>query len=213
MRVAIVGCGVAGSFLSLQLGRLGHDVVVLEKGLAPEVMRKGRPDDGRHIGVLLNARGIYHLRKWVTSNELSQVSRPLQGRCVHPHLNSVISQKLSTANTFEVWDKKHLALDREALVQLLVQKSTHLSNVQFLFNHKVERLRPLSGGIIRLRATPFSFAKNDQQMSFQDESFEGEFDLVVGCDGVGSVVRDHIHSAERDFHYTVRYTSCFVFLF
>tara|TARA_B100000749_G_scaffold280223_1_gene275458 strand:+ start:165486 stop:166820 length:1335 start_codon:yes stop_codon:yes gene_type:complete len=78
--ITIIGAGLVGSFLSLQLQKLGHQVRLIEK--RPD-MRKTIIDGGRSINLIVTSRGLNAARHIGIEKELLEITVPVTGRMIH----------------------------------------------------------------------------------------------------------------------------------
>ncbi len=79
--VTVVGEGLVGSVLTLQLARRGMKVRVFERRGDP---RRGRQAAGRSINLAISTRGLHALRQVGLEAEALSRAVPMRGRMVHP---------------------------------------------------------------------------------------------------------------------------------
>ncbi len=84
-QVAIIGAGISGIALALELFQLGFDVFLFEK----ESFMNRKTDDQISFNYTINYRGRKQLEKYGLWEEILKVAVPLHSRCVHSGKKSV----------------------------------------------------------------------------------------------------------------------------
>src|SRR5262245_20400933 len=109
-KVIVIGAGLAGSLLAINLAKRGFQVDVCE---ARPAMRKAEVDGGRSINLALSDRGIAALRHVGMDQQILAEAVPMYGRMIHSpegetkllpysgrkdeHINSVSRARLNIA--------------------------------------------------------------------------------------------------------------------
>lgn len=167
-RVVIVGGGLAGSLLSVMLGRRDYDVTVFEKRAD---MRKREVDGGRSINLALAQRGIKALTAAGLMDRVSPLLIPMRGRQLHLPGGQ---QEFSPYGQRE--HEVIYSVSRELLNSLMMTAAEEHERVNVVFEHDCETV---------------DFDK--RQIQFRDLPSDNkrlvEYDILMGCDGAGSRVR------------------------
>lgn len=173
-KITIVGGGLAGSLLSVMLGRRGYDVTVFEKRAD---MRKQTVDAGRSINLALAQRGIDALKRAELMDDVEPLLIPMRGRQLH--LSSG-EQEFSPYGQRE--HEVIYSVSRELLNGLMMTAAEEHERVNVRFEQSCEAID-----------------LEKKQVTFQDLSTQAshvvEYDILIGCDGAGSRVRRQIMSA------------------
>src|SRR5215475_10588104 len=88
-KVTLIGAGLTGPLLALELGRRGFEVEIYER--RPD-MRRARVSAGRSINLALSARGIHALREARLWNEMQKIVIPMKGRMMHSPTSEITFQ-------------------------------------------------------------------------------------------------------------------------
>lgn len=117
-RIAIVGCGIAGAALAIQLGRRGHHVEVFER----------RPSDAGGGGLLLAPAALAHLRMLGLEEEMR----------AHGKLISTLHSTRADGALLLRWDARRLrqdylglAVSRRVLHGALVREALQVASLRF----------------------------------------------------------------------------------
>jgi len=79
-QITLVGSGLAGPLLAIELKKRGHAVRLFER--RPD-MRKVKIPAGRSINLALSTRGIHALRAAGVWEEMQRIIIPMRGRMMH----------------------------------------------------------------------------------------------------------------------------------
>lgn len=162
MKVLIVGAGIAGLALARALERHGIVADVIEK-------QEGAPTLGASLYLPGNAA-----RALAALGVLDTVSRAAH-RIRRQEFHAQSGRRLSTVDVGRFWpeDSPCLSIERNGLRALL---EASLGRARVHYGEQIARLEPGSDGVV---------------VSLSSGSRE-RYDLVVGCDGIDSSVRQHI---------------------
>ncbi|MEV0397105.1 FAD-dependent oxidoreductase [Polymorphospora rubra] len=176
-RVVVIGAGLSGSLAAVYLARHGYLVDVYERRPDPRTAPAGL--GGRSINLGLSARGMRALDEVGLLADVLKRSVPMRGRVVHSPDGAVRFQPYGVREH----EILHSVL-RDELIALLVDAAETSAGVRFHFGWRLNRLDrdtatvevlPEAGG----------------------DPVEVGADLVVGADGIHSVVRQHLQRGLR----------------
>ena len=171
--VTVVGAGLVGSLLSINLARRGHAVTVLERRAD---LRRETIGAGRSINLAISARGLHALAQVGLEAEALEHAIAMQGRMVHA------PDGTSNFQRYGKDDSQHInSISRAWLNAMLMTRAEETGKVAIRFEHKVEAIE--AGGR-RVMAR--------DERSGQTASFEGE--ATFGTDGSGSMVREALRA-------------------
>ena len=162
--VVIVGAGPSGALLSCLLQKRGYSVTVHDMRGDPRVEVGLNTTTNRYVGLLLSRKGAAALaRAGVGQEDLSRYSAVVRGRSVWNG---------DGATEFD-WgrDEGSRAIDRLALLSDIVERAEK-AGVAFHFNSSV-----------------LSVDTTTKEIHTASGTFP--YDLLVGADGVNSVIRSH----------------------
>lgn len=170
--VAIIGCGTAGPALAVLLADQGHRVTVLEQAEHPSSIG---------AGILLQHLGREVLRHLGLHDDLVAVSRPVR----HVQVTTTDDRTVMDWGYADVAGAEPaLGVLRGALFTLLLD-ALQRAPVTLRTGVVVDRVEPASGRVAVRTST----------------AEVGRYDLVVGCDGVDSVVRRDLRVTRSDRPY------------
>lgn len=183
LEIAVVGAGLSGAYSALLLGRAGHQVTVFERRGDP---RTAPVDEGRAINLGLSERTLGILARAGLEREVAAVAVPMKGRLIHERDGGLDFQPYGergggpAAAILTPKEPVH-SVRRAALCGLLLDAADRLPEVSFRFGQAI-RAVDVKAGQVRLAGEP-----GDAPGSVAAGSIAA--DLVVGADGVFSVVR------------------------
>jgi kynurenine 3-monooxygenase len=177
----IVGGGLGGLMMAIRLARRRYNVTVYERRTNVGELSASQ----RSFTVTLSKRGLQALAEIDLREAVLAHTQPLRGRVVHDR---------DGATTFVPYgknaDEQLHAIRRHEMNALLYRAACRYPNIQFHFQQRLLRLE-----------------KADNRLWFQDECTPEapptpvQAPLVIGADGIFSVVRQQMHKGERaDYH-------------
>jgi kynurenine 3-monooxygenase len=177
----VVGAGLAGSLMSILLGRDGYEVDVYERRPDP---RQAGADAGRSINLAISARGLHALDQVGLKDEILAMAVPMRGRMVHDPAGHL---------SFQPYGTRHQAINsvsRAGLNVALLNAAARFPGVRMHFGLRctdvdIERggleLASLEGGISNVNA-----------------------ETIIGADGAFSAIRTQMQKREL-FDYSQSY--------
>ena len=131
-RITIIGAGLTGSLLAINLGRKGYQVDVFERRADPRV---GNASSGRSINLALSERGLHALREVDLAHKITKDCVPMPGRLLH--LEGEDEPAVQAYGTSE----EHInSISRAGLNQTLIEEADKLENVTFHFDSVVTNI-------------------------------------------------------------------------
>ncbi|MEM9885191.1 MAG: NAD(P)/FAD-dependent oxidoreductase [Bacteroidota bacterium] len=165
-KIIIVGAGLCGSLLAIKLAQRGFQVRVYEK--RPD-MRKGLENAGRSINLALSARGLLALESAGIKEAILESCIPMRGRMIHPlGGESFLSKYSGRAEDYIN------SVSRPGLNLALLEEADRSEQVHFEFEAKVIEIDLKNARI---------------EYEVKGEIREDQATIIIGTDGVGSVVR------------------------
>ncbi len=177
MKAVIVGGGPVGCLVARELRKRTFEVHVFERGPDPRRQQAGR---GHSFNLTLTLRGLSALDGPLQARLYAQ-GLALWQRVIHPVAGPRSHQPYGTLPQHHL-----LSIPRSALHATLLDEAER-AGVRVRFGHECLRVDPR-----RARAT---FVAGNSL-------FDEEADVLVGCDGTHSVVRQELsrHGARMDLH-------------
>jgi kynurenine 3-monooxygenase len=172
-RVTLIGAGLAGSLLAIYLARRGHRVTLYE--WRPDLRRVEVPA-GRSINLALANRGIAALAALGLMEDVEKLLIPMRGRMLHDEHGRLELQPYGQ-HPHEVIH----SVSRPMLTALLLDAAEATGRVRARFGRRCEAVDLATG-----------------TLTLCDGSGGREaipFEVVIGCDGVNSSVREAILEA------------------
>ena len=180
--ITVIGAGLNGPLLALELVKRGFNVHILEK--RPD-MRRTRLSAGRSINLALSTRGIHALAQAGLWNTMRNIIIPMKGRMMH---------SLASELTFQPYGK-----DESEVIHSISRAELNIS----LMNAAEDRGVKIS---FQQRCTGMNFKSGS--LAVRDERSGVvrtlEADIVIGCDGSASAIRDQMLQLSR-FNFSQEY--------
>ena len=169
--ITLIGAGLVGSLLAIYLARRGYTVTIYEK--RPD-MRATAISAGRSINLALANRGIRPLEELGLMQQVRDIIIPMTGRMLHDEQGQTLLVPYGH-RPYEVI----YSVSRGELNKLLMTAAEATGKVRIVFDTGIEQI-DFASQRIRL--------KHEQTGTVQEAAFE----LLIGADGGGSVVRKAI---------------------
>lgn len=163
-KVIIIGAGLAGSLLAINLAKRGFQVYVFE---ARGDMRLEKVSAGRSINLALSDRGIAALRQVGMDEYMLSEAVPMYGRMIHPVVGETKLMRYSGRPGEYI-----NSVSRAGLNIALINEAEKYPGVRFFFNE---------------RCIDFDCA-NGTALFASGAEIRG--DTVIAADGAGSAVRN-----------------------
>ncbi len=174
-KICIIGAGLCGSLLATRLAQRGLNVDVYEK--RPD-LRRVEIDAGRSINLALSDRGFKALRMIGAEEEVRKHVIPMYGRMIHP---------LEGENSLYRYSGRERdfinSVSRPGLNAFLLNKADDYEDVDLYFNTACTQVN-LDTGEVELRK------RGEGRVT-------KKYDIVIGTDGAGSVVRQAFSRASN----------------
>ncbi|MCC6451643.1 MAG: FAD-dependent monooxygenase [Acidobacteria bacterium] len=172
-RIVIIGAGLAGSLLAINLAKRGNAVDVYE---SRGDMRAGNAARGRSINMALSDRGIAALREVGMDEYMLNAAIPMHGRMIHTPAGDTKLLPYSGRKGEYI-----NSISRAGLNEALMTEAEKYAGVALHFNEQVSGFEPAGG---ELEFTSGRTLKSD---------------LVFAADGAGSAVRQALDANVADF--------------
>ena len=172
--ITIVGAGLAGSLLAVELARRGQRPAVYERNADP---RRGDVPAGRSINLALAARGRAALQRAGLLERVESFSLPMAGRMLHDPAGQTQFQRYGQRDDEVIWSVHRCELNKALL------DAAESSGVEVCFGHA------LAGIDFERRLLAIEEGSDGPAK-------EIPFRLAIGADGAGSVVRQAMERVE-----------------
>ncbi|CAG8647185.1 6219_t:CDS:2, partial [Acaulospora morrowiae] len=182
-RVAIVGGGLVGTLAALYFAQRGWNVELFEKRRDLRLPENKGSVPQRSINLALSTRGISALSKAGLDLDDSILGTviPMRGRMIHAGEGKLKSQPYGNSH------ENIYSVEREFLLELLLNTAEPFSNVKIFFQHRLKRCN-FDAGILE-----FENIENGKMVQYTA-------DLIVGADGAYSTVRNQLmHIVNMDY--------------
>jgi kynurenine 3-monooxygenase len=165
--VIVIGGGLAGSLLAIELARQGQTPGVIERR---SEFARDTEESGRSINLALSARGIAALERCEVLSEIEPLLMPMKGRMVHaPDGDS----------TFAPYGQRELeiiySVSRAALNQSLYEHASSVYGVDYRFRTRFADIDPKTSA---------------GQVQGPEGALALDARVVLAADGAGSAVRE-----------------------
>jgi kynurenine 3-monooxygenase len=181
-RITLIGAGLNGPLLALELVKRGFEVEIYER--RPD-MRRVRMSAGRSINLALSTRGIHALEQAGLWQRMQKIITPMKGRMMH---------SVGSELTFQPYGKNESEVIHSisrAELGIALMNAAEAQGVKIHFQQRVTGM-DLRTGAIRLR---------DEELS-ATRSLDCE--VVIGCDGSASAIRSEMLRRTR-FNFSQEY--------
>lgn len=171
--ITIIGAGLAGSLLAVELARLGQSVSVFER--YPDPRRQQAPA-GRSINLALAERGRAALARAGLLKQVEEFALPMAGRMLHDRSGETRLQPYGQQDDEVIW-------------------SVHRGNLNLALINAAEQ----AGVTLHFDRQLDSVDFQNRRLAFHDRNsqpHQADFRLAVGADGAGSALRqamDRVH--------------------
>lgn len=173
--IVIIGGGLVGSLCAVSLAKMGYSVTLVEKTahIASTVKRS--------INLALSLRGQQALNKVGLLDLVMELTIPMHARAIHLEGGGLRMQPYD-----EVDESNFInSISRELLNNLLLETAVGLHNVKVVYGMKLMHID--KSNVLHFQDTQSAGSFNDSNSgSFLIE----DADLIIGCDGVYSTVRE-----------------------
>jgi kynurenine 3-monooxygenase len=170
--ITLIGSGLVGALLALQLAQRGMAVTVYEK--RPDPRRAGFVG-GRSINLALAERGLQALRMAGLADDVMRHAVMMRGRMVHDREGSSSLQRYGPDDSEVIWSVSRGALN------ILLLDAAEAAGVSFHFEH----------GFLGADFDHHRLRLSDAGGKEHDLPFR----LLIGADGAGSAVRAAMNQA------------------
>lgn len=180
--IRLVGAGLTGPLLALELVKRGFSVEIYER--RPDI-RRVRTSAGRSINLALSTRGIHALTQAGLWDSMQKIIIPMKGRMMHS-VHSEITFQPYGRNESEV-----IHSISRAELNIALMNAAEAQGVKIYFQKRCVGMN-LKTGALRV---------HDEQTN-KAESIEAA--VVIGCDGSASAIRDAMLKGSR-FNFSQQY--------
>ncbi|XP_066091357.1 LOW QUALITY PROTEIN: kynurenine 3-monooxygenase [Saccopteryx bilineata] len=182
-KIAVIGGGLVGSLNACFLAKRNFQVDVYE---AREDIRVAKFARGRSINLALSYRGRQALKAIGLEDQIVSQGTPMRARMIHS-----LSGKKS-AIPYGTKSQYILSISRANLNKDLLTAVEKYPNAKVYFGHRLLKCNPEEGMITVLGS--------------DNVPKDITYDLIIGCDGAYSTVRNHLMKKPR-FDYSQQYIS------
>lgn len=182
-KILIIGAGLCGSLLAVRLGKLGFNVVLVEKRAD---LRKVEMAAGRSINLALSDRGLKALRLVGLEDRVREFCIPMRGRMIHgvsgqPRFSSYSGRSDEYINS----------VSRTDLNTILIEEADVHDNVEIIFEADCVNV---------------NIDKSIADFKLKDgKDITIDADIIIGTDGAGSKVRKEIFEKRSDENLSVEF--------
>lgn len=205
-KAIVIGAGMAGCFMAVSLAQKNYDVDVYE--YRPDV-RLEPYDSGRSFNLTLYYRGIEAMKKVGLWDAAKSVAVIAEGNVAH----------YEKKNVYDAFDAKGneilYTVHRNNLNSALISEAESYDNINFHFNTKcigadstkkeVYFERPTVSYRVekkkisqKMKGNKYGLASTEQVKFDYKNSMTVKADLLVGADGVNSIIRSQIPTFKKD---------------
>jgi kynurenine 3-monooxygenase len=177
--ILIVGAGLCGSLLAVQLAKHDYKITLVEK--RPD-LRQADISAGRSINLAFSDRGLKGIKRVGLEDKVMSLCIPMNGRMLHDKKSDT---KLSP---YSGKGNKHInSISRSGLNAVLLDEADAFKNVDILFDVACQE--------VNLSKAQAWFNRPS------GEKFEITADYIIGTDGAGSIIRQEMMK-NRDLRFS-----------
>lgn len=184
LKVGVVGGGLVGALEACLLAKRGFDVTLFES------RHDGRSEKGyfgRSINLAISHRGICALKRLSLEHIVKDQAIPMKARMIH-NVNNTLN-----AIPYDPDGRCINSIERAKLNNLLLDEAEQRYKVKILFNHKLVDMNANRGELLFRRQEKEDDkdeTTGNSMNSSKDKLLRFRFDLILGCDGAKSSVRN-----------------------
>ncbi len=170
--VTIIGAGLVGSLLTINLARRGFAVQVYERRSDPRAQRRlGVVGEGRSINLAISTRGLSALEKIGLAEPVREEAIPMRGRRLHAKNGELAYQAYGSDDSQAI-----NSISRGWLNMFLLDEAEKYPNVKLHFQFKLHGVDPLKKAMQMIDVS----ANKERQVYY---------DMLLCTDGSGSAGR------------------------
>lgn len=175
--VTVIGAGLVGSLLAINLAKRGFKVQVFERRTDPRVQRAlGKVGEGRSINLAISARGLSALERVGLKDAALDFAIPMYGRRMHAKNGELTYQAYGEDESQAI-----NSISRGWLNCFLLDEAEKFPNVKIEFGQKVHAVDPLKNALQMIDVA----ASKERQMFY---------DMLLSTDGSASAVRNSLQA-------------------
>lgn len=167
-KVTIIGAGLVGTLCAIYLAKRGYQVIIYESRKDPRLFPA---HGGRSVNLAMSCRGLTGLAGAGLLPAVIKLMVPMRGRVVHDEKGTSFFQPFGRQN-----EEYINAIQRTDLNNLLLQQADLSPQIQVFFDAALHSLN-LDKKQITLKLP-------------RGEYKEATYELLIGADGAGSLVRE-----------------------
>ncbi|HKT88437.1 MAG TPA: NAD(P)/FAD-dependent oxidoreductase [Candidatus Sulfotelmatobacter sp.] len=180
--ITLIGAGLNGPLLGLELAKRGFRVEIYEK--RPD-MRRVSVSAGRSINLAISTRGIHALKEAGLWEAMQRIVIPMKGRMMHSASSELTFQRYGKD------DSEVINSISRAELNIALMNAAEAQGVKIHFQEMCAGIN-LKTGALRLR----------NEETREERSIES--DVVIGCDGSASAIRGQMLRRSR-FNFSQQY--------
>lgn len=180
--VTLIGAGLNGPLLGLELAKRGFRVEIYER--RPD-MRRVPISAGRSINLAISRRGIHALKQAGLWDAMQKIVIPMRGRMMHSASSELTFQRYGKD------DSEVINSISRAELNIALMNAAEAQGVKIYFQERCTGIN-LKTGALQLR----------QEESGDERTIES--DVVIGCDGSASAIREQMLRRSR-FNFSQQY--------
>lgn len=177
-KIAVVGAGLCGTLMAVRLAQLGYNIDLYER--RPD-LRSVDISAGRSINLALSDRGLRALDMIGIKDMISQEIIPMHGRMIHPSNGESVLYPYSGRKGEYI-----NSVSRGGLNARLLDKAETYDSISLFFDS------PISNVDLDTSELTVMIKGNDTKI---------KYDLILGTDGAGSVVRRSIQKRSNQLRF------------